>query len=297
MNRTKSRILIIVTIVIWLIGLFWLTPIIGFATNRNLKKADIDLDIGEETIIYNIDSVFYSNNIFKDVTIGGWAFIENEGDNPDKRMSLVFSSGDQSYEFEMITIDRFDLRIAPILADYKVPISRNGFEGTFSPLLMKNGTYRLYLYVRENDSLFGITDTGRSFIKKHGSFTESVGGEKIRKVDENFDSSITVNTHFLCSIEDSVVSVKGWAFVEDGASKSIPSQPIIKLLKPDGTISYFSTVSQSRIDVVQAFDDKNLMLSGFSAEISTSSIGSGDNILSVVFDDLGVSSYTCTVAR
>jgi len=209
----------------------------------------------------------------------------------------VFSSGDQSYEFEMITIDRFDLRIAPILADYKVPISRNGFEGTFSPLLMKNGTYRLYLYVRENDSLFGITDTGRSFIKKHGSFTESVGGEKIRKVDENFDSSITVNTHFLCSIEDSVVSVKGWAFVEDGASKSIPSQPIIKLLKPDGTISYFSTVSQSRIDVVQAFDDKNLMLSGFSAEISTSSIGSGDNILSVVFDDLGVSSYTCTVAR
>lgn len=297
MNIAKSKIVLIGVTVLWLIGLFWLTPIVGFVMNRNLKKAEIDLVSGKETIIYNIDSVSYSNNIFKDVTIGGWAFIENVGDNPDKRMRLVFSSGDQSYEFEMITIDRFDLRLAPILADYEVPISRNGFEGTFSPLMMKNGTYRLYLYVRENDTLFGTTDTGRSFTKKHGSFTEDVGGEEIQQVAGNIDNSVTVKTRFSCSIEESVVSVKGWAFVEDGASKSIPSQPIIKLLRPDGTISYFSTVSHSTISVVQTFDDMNLMLSGFSSEISTSSLGSGDNIFSVIFDALGVSSYTCTVSR
>lgn len=296
MNRTRSRIVRILTILLWIICLLGLTPAIGFLTNRNLKKVDIDLESLKETIIFNIDSVSFSNNIFKDVTIGGWAFIENEGDNPDKRISLVFTSVNQSYEFEMTTIDRFDLRVAPILVNYTVPISRNGFEGTFSPLTMKNGTYRLHLNVKENDSLFGTTDTGRMFTKNYGSFTESVGGEEIQGVADIINKDVTVNTHFLCSIEDSVVLVKGWAFVEEGTSKSVPGQPVVKLLRPDGTTHYFSTVSQSRIDVVKSFASDELILSGFSSKISTSSLGRGENTFSIIFDGIGLSSYTCTVS-
>ncbi len=296
MSRSKKVAITLLAVIIWTAGLIFLTQLILITNNRTAKKIDIDLYRAEEnSVIFAIEKISGSQNLFKDVTASGWAFIEFEGKNPSKKLSLIFVSEETSYAFEMQTFDRVDLNTAPTLSNFLVPKYRNGFEGTFSPLTMKNGTYRLFIYAQENEGLNGLVDTGREYTKHFGSFTESVGGEEVATVENIPDSDIHVNSHFLCNIVSSKVLVEGWAFVRNGSIDSVPNKPIVKLLKPNGKVFYYSTVTMSRPDVANKYEDRNLLLSGFSAAIPIESMGSGENTFSIIFDGLAQSDFKCTI--
>jgi hypothetical protein len=296
MKITKKTVIGVIIVFLWTVGLFLLTYVVLFANDRVAKKNDIDLTRLNNSVIFNVDKIIFSQNLFRDVTASGWAFIEHDGQNPNKRLHLILASEMESYIFEMGTHDRFDLNVIPILSKYTVPKYRNGFEGTFSPLMMKNGVYKLYIFIQENENIEGITDTGIVFTKYYGSFTEYLGGEEIPKVNEVLNTNITLKFDFLCDIENNKAMISGWAFIEDGASKNVPSRPIIKLIKPNGKTSFYSTASVRRVDVAQAFNANELLMSGFSSEIPTESLGMGDNIFSIIFDGLCESNYTCTVS-
>ena len=297
MNHSKKVVITLSAVILWVVGLIFLTQIILITNNRTAKKTDIDLNKADQnSVVFAIEKISSSQNLFKDVKASGWAFVEFEGKNPDKKLSLIFVSEEVSYAFEMQTFDRIDLNTAPTLANFLVPKYRDGFEGSFSPLTMKNGNYRLFIYAQENEELNGLVDTGREYTKHFGSFTERVGGEEIATVKDIPNSDLYVNSQFLCNVFNSKVLVEGWAFVENGDIRSVPSKPIIKLLKSDGGVIYYSTVSMSRVDVANEFEDRKLLLSGFSAQIPIESLGTGKNTFSIIFDGLAQSILTCEIS-
>lgn len=297
MNMTKKAKTILLGIILWFVGIALLTPVVLRASHRVASETDIDNSGLANPVVYAIDRVLLSQNIFSDVSISGWAFVENVGKSADKTISAIFESEGESYRIEMKTFKRFDLDTAPILEGYAIPKSLNGFEGSFSPLGMKNGTYKLYLYVKENQNLEGMVNTGRVFVKRFGTFEEYLGGESVSSPNTDFDSKITVHAYFTCDPADGNVMVRGWAFMEDGVSKKVPSQPIVSLKKSDGTTAYFSTTSHGTIDVAQEFEAKDLDRSGFSSEIPIAAFGKGDNTISIIYEGLGQSTFTCTVSR
>ena len=297
MNQSKKSVVTLLAVILWIAVLVFLTQIILLVSNRTAKKVDIELNkIEENSVIFAIEKISSSQNLFKDITASGWAFVEFEGENPEKKLDLIFVSDEASYAFEMQTFDRVDLVTAPILANFSVPKYRNGFEGTFSPLMMRNGDYKLFIYAEENNELIGVVDTGKEYTKYFGSFVERVGGEEIASVKNVPNTDLHVNSHFLCNIVNSKVLVEGWAFVENGNIRSIPSKPIIKLLRSDGDVIYYSTVSVSRVDVANQFEDRKLLLSGFSAQIPIESLGKGENTFSVMYDGVSQSVFTCTTS-
>jgi hypothetical protein len=295
LDKNKKQLVIVLVGALWVTLLLFLTPLLALATGRFLQKTDIEVEERNNPVIFNIDEVYLSKNIFGDILIAGWAFIENSDDNPDKQINFIFASTENTYLIETTTIDRFDLRVASILSDFEVPISRNGFEGNFSPVMMKNGDYHLYLQVIENTALIAIADTGRVFSKNYNKFEEDIGGREVSIYSDRATPDIVVNTHFTCIIEESMLKVEGWAFSEVGGLGILPARPLVKLKRSDGSIAYFSTISDSRIDVAREFDNLELLLSGFSAVISTNNLGSGENTISVIFDGLGESVFTCKV--
>lgn len=117
-----------------------------------------------------VDSFNQNQDILSTVEFSGWSFFPSEQKNPDKKIKLVFASENDHYEVDTELQERFDLMA--ILRENKVFDYKHGFMTKFSPIKMKNGVYKLFIYCYENEETSGIVDTGQSFLKDYNSFTE-----------------------------------------------------------------------------------------------------------------------------
>ena len=295
LKANKKRLRILLGVFFWAALLVFLTHLVAAATGRSLQSTEVDTEIESHQVIFHIDEVYLSENIFRDTLVAGWAFIENEGDNPDKQINLLLVSPERTYLVETTTIDRFDLRIASLLDGLDVPISRNGFEGNFSPLTMKNGTYHLYLQVIENEDLAAINDTGKIFVKHSNKFEENFGGQEITLNSNDINPKVKINTYFSCKFAESGIAVEGWAFVEESGIGSLPSRPVVKLTRAEGSVAYFTTVAGNSFNVAKQFDNKELMRSGFSSIIPLDYLENGENIITILFEGLGESTFSCVL--
>lgn len=155
---------------LWLTIFLLLTPIMLLVSGRSIPKAYFDIANGPFDVHYSIDSITFNDNLFRDVEITGWSFIENDAINEDKEVLLLFVSDKDTYQVRLDVFDRGDLPSA--LPNLTVPRHNSGFLGSFSPIALKNGVYRLYIYNKESQQLYGIADTNRSFFIQNGKFIE-----------------------------------------------------------------------------------------------------------------------------
>jgi hypothetical protein len=118
---------------------------------------------------YNIDSFTENQDILSSVEFSGWALIPLERENDNKEIKLVFVSGDNRYEVETEIQERFDLK--EILKENTFYNFKHGFMTRYSPLQMKNGIYKLYLFCYENEGASGIVDTGMMYQKTYRNFS------------------------------------------------------------------------------------------------------------------------------
>lgn len=146
--------------------IFLLTPIVLFVSGRSIPKSSIDIADNPHKVHYSIDAITATDSILKDIDVTGWSFIEGNTDNQDKEVYLIFLSDKNTHQVRLNVYDRGDLPAAlPVLI---VPKRNSGFMGSFSPLAMRNGNYRLYIFNKENDELYGNTDTGKDYLIKKG---------------------------------------------------------------------------------------------------------------------------------
>lgn len=157
----KKLIRIGAVILSWIIVMFFSTPLILSVSGRNLKITSVDINNDRNTVHFSIDSLRIEKNIFKDVSLTGWVFIEDDGINEDPEASLFLVSDKNTYQVPLALFDRGDIQVA--LPELKVPKQKVAFSGKFSPIAIENGIYQLYIYKKQNNSLLGIRNTGRSF--------------------------------------------------------------------------------------------------------------------------------------
>lgn len=266
--------------VVWLLIFTNLTPIVLSFKSLDLNLSTVNLEMGGKQVHYWIDSLNINDNLYSEVYLLGWAFIDTEEDNVHKNVKLILASNENVYEKDMDLFMKGGL--ASALLNNSVPPDRTAITTTFSPLGIKNGDYFLYIYVYENEGNVGIVNTGKVFHKGYQSFFEMVGGQKLENAEfDNVRASAAVKYNFdACIVSGGKVKIEGWAFLEDTeASETLVN---LEVKKPDGTVAYYSTQKINRVDVAKHFNDDRYTTSGFRAELPITAIGLGENSISVI---------------
>jgi hypothetical protein len=129
-----------------------------------------EIDHVSSAINYGVNTFIENKDLLYTVEFTGWAFFLSEHAINNKEIKLVFDSGDNRYEAETELQERFDLWA--VLQENNIPGYKHGFITKFSPLQMKNGIYKLYLFCYENEMTSGIVDTQLMFIKTYRNFSE-----------------------------------------------------------------------------------------------------------------------------
>lgn len=166
----KSLLIFSAVILSGIIVTLFSTPLILAVSGRNLKKVSVDLNNDNNTVHFSIDTLKTEENIFKDVSLTGWVFIEDDGINEDPEASLFLVSDKNTYQIPLALYDRGDLQLA--LPELKVPKQKIAFRGKFSPIAIENGTYQLYIYKKQNTDLLGIRNTCKTFQVSNALFIE-----------------------------------------------------------------------------------------------------------------------------
>ncbi len=117
-----------------------------------------------------VESFSETQDLMFTVEFSGYAFIKAEEMSSDKVIKLIFSSAENDYEVNTGVLDRFNLR--DLFKQKEIIGINHGFISRFSPINMKNGIYRLYIYCVENENTIGFIDTGREFEKTYRSFKD-----------------------------------------------------------------------------------------------------------------------------
>jgi|LSQX01.2.fsa_nt_gb hypothetical protein len=268
-----------ILLLLWSFLLFFLTPFVFLFIDENVEVSKTPIVLHGDTVNYAIDFLLYYDNIISTITIDGWAFVETKQDNPDKYVKLIFVSDNVSYE---IDTDLHYRSLQRFFKDKNVPIERNGFSAEFSPLIMKNGDYTLFINVFENDENFGFLNTGRVFRKYFRTFKELEPSELVdikKFLNSSVNNSITKHVDS-SKIVDEKFEIWGWAFLENAESSE--EQIYLEIQKPDGTITVFSTKKMFREGVGDAFNDDRYNYSGFYAQVPLSALGKGDNLITIL---------------
>jgi hypothetical protein len=173
-HMTKKRLFSLVILYSLFILVFTISTNIALSIPLKnvfrLQKNNIgDLDNLPGDLNFKIDSFIENRDILYTVEFIGWAFIQSKQGDSNKEIKLIFVSGENRYEVETVLQERFDLR--QVLQENNIPGYKHGFITKFSPIQMKNGIYKLFLYCYENDGTSGIVDTGRMYLKTYRGFS------------------------------------------------------------------------------------------------------------------------------
>lgn len=287
--KKRQRLLQSVFAVLWLAIFFLLTPIVLFVSGRSIPKSSIDIADSPHKVRYSIDAITVTDSLLKEIEITGWSFVESNTNNEDKEVFLIFLSDKNTYQVRLSVYDRGDLPAA--FPELMVPKRNSGFMGSFSPLAMKNGLYRLYISNKESQDFYGIADTGKDYLVRNGVLNEASGSDELKVIDPDQQSGLSIQSSIdSCVVLDDILKVNGWAFVE-GTEEAVA--PLIKIKMSDGVEQFFTTSSIDRPDVAKYFGKTELAASGFRASIPMDEIGTDEFTIWIFFEGIGTSSSNC----
>ncbi|MEG0896955.1 MAG: hypothetical protein RSF73_05375, partial [Ruthenibacterium sp.] len=169
-----KRIIYIVGVALCAAYLLFSTSIVASVfvpENQKLETVDFEtLRNSTTTTAYvGTPGMIYKGGLLDEVQTDVWAFCETNQDNSGKVIGYVFKGEKITYlhetqaQSEAGTYSTFK----PMLNLYAPNIMAST---EFSTLAMKNGTYELWIYVKENDASIGLFDTGRAYKKLGARF-------------------------------------------------------------------------------------------------------------------------------
>ncbi|HOD04953.1 MAG TPA: hypothetical protein PKH92_07905 [Anaerolineaceae bacterium] len=263
----------------WLIVFLISTPIVLMLAGKNTTIFYKKLDAG-----YNgragVNWFYQMDNLTHDVELDGWAFAETERDNPHKSVKLLFVSDELSYEVDTEVYD--EAWTKNFYTDLNVPDARNGYYAKFSPLGMKNGDYSLFMKVVENEYASGTFYSYSDFRKTNDEFIRLENGIEVTDLDfSNVTTSNAVKWYVdVCEIREDKLYISGWTLHK--RQHSLSNRVYLEIIKPDGTIVYFSTSRVFRKGVGELFGNNKFNMAGFWVEIPLDSLGEGENHISMM---------------
>lgn len=164
---SNKKILYIFFLILFISGLISLNYIVTFFSGeQQLRSVDLSNYKVSDEVHYYFERNEVLGGLFEKNYIQLWAFCETNFDNSHKQIDLIFesTSGKKAYAISSTGQLRHDVYSA-FKDQLNIYNSLNGAEYNFATFSMKQGQYKLYIAVIENDTNFGIVDTGMVFEK------------------------------------------------------------------------------------------------------------------------------------
>ena len=165
--KAKKRIAYALVLLLFIVYLCSAnTIVLSFDENTPLTEESFNSIPQKNEVYQMVDGFQYLGGMYEVAYFQGWAFCETEQDNACKTISLVFVSEDNGrcYTVESAAQLRPDVYGA-FYETTGIYNGMNGLECQFSTIGMKNGIYKYYVAVWENETNHGIVDTGMMFQK------------------------------------------------------------------------------------------------------------------------------------
>ena len=244
------------------------------------RLANICLPSETQNIKFAIDVEKHSKLKWKDALfMKGWVFKENVKEE-ERDVYLVLKSKNSTLVF---AIEKDDIYRPDVTAGFKMVggIHNHGFELSIPVYRLKEDTYKIGFVIEDetgkyystSNKALRISDGGAVLVDDVESGSESISHQVSLILQE---SSREISYYFdLVSMSDKHLTVKGWGFLKGMDTESLNTYI---LLKKNENVIVFDVGVQIRKDITKAFSDYGLNLdsSGFSSQISTENLDSGN---------------------
>lgn len=216
--------------------------------------------VGNTRVFLSLSSLETYSDSLESLSVSGWAFCETEGSNANKTYDIILQNDKDTYALQIPAIPRID--VASSFPDRNVASAQNGIECKASTIGVKDGIYHLCVYVWENEDTYGLIDTGRKLIKTKNRFEEY----QFERITEGFNAQTSplVKNSTTVSLENGLLQLSGWCFVED--QDTYDQQVWVMLLTEDGERAYAARKS-ARSDVASHFGNDDYWYSGYTVQI------------------------------
>lgn len=273
----KKRVQFTVYVLFMCCFLGWLifsnSIITSFVEETPMKKSDLNLaNLQKDIAVGYIDEVAPFNDIFERISIVGWAFVETRHPNSERRISIILRSSDSYY-----TVDAHSTRWArrDVLKAYpQAPSAAVGFGNVFSVLEMKDGLYKAYLSVRENDINYGLIDTNEWYKKEGSHFTKFHWQSESTEQPVSSSAVQTAGYLDIVAKEGDSFVLKGWITI-DGVDASRQTTAVYVTDQSGKTIRY-TTQPVERPDVAVHFGNELYRMAGYQAAFPPSDWADGE---------------------
>ncbi len=223
----------------------------------------------------NIDEIRY-NEDFKMLTISGWAFLNSDFKCKPKDIYIVLLSkcGCHAAKINNLTV-RSDVSITLDLSNDVV-----GFDFSMKLDSLLNGSYQLFIYVKESDNACGFFDTKCS-LEKQGSIHLQKNDEHFRciMIERIVKYTFAFKTTTYCldsvKVQELNLIMDGWIFIKNMDRQS---QEIFIEIKGK-TFKRFLTSRKLRYDIVTHFNNNLYQNSGFTLSVPLKYIDDGKNAI------------------
>ena len=283
----KRRALYILGMTIWIAWLILSTPMIAYLNGGSkVKIIDFDQIPVKDSACWEITADRDEENLPELYSAEGYAFIEkgSEEDHPERKVSLVFRGESVCYE---VPAELFYTDINFLFLNK--PRKNGGhwhFAVDFSTLNIKDGTYDYFIFCRENEETYGLTDTGYQITKRNGKFTRHPARGKpvedriIPTRDEQFDVAIDT-----AAITETGLTIKGWAIVPE--QNCTDRKVYIQLMDEQGGVRQFAAHSEAREDVARAYNEVRYGYCGYMMSLPAAELPDGNWELKLLIDHNG----------
>lgn len=231
--KNKRRMVYVCTMALLVAWLAASTPVIAKVINKDrlrvvrFKEYEAALLQKEPycSLSGTVDGIQYCGDILEKIRVNGWALLETEQDNSSRHVSLILNSDRNCYELLLDMEERPDVlvNLKKILkrGELHVPTNQVGFSGEFSTLSMGDGVYDIYVFCWENETDFGIKNTGYQLEKSGADCKISPWqGIKTEAVLQVTGEEKTIGNLEILSLESSYIRVSGWECIEHKDSRS-----------------------------------------------------------------------------
>jgi len=230
-----------------------------------------------DSVKCNLDNC---NEKSEGIYISGWALIENaeSADNP-VYLEIIKADGTRTV-YDTIKMPRTDVGTSFNNSMY----DKSGFSAVIPSDAIADGNNMMTIIVgtqEKGNTSYVIASSGGSITSVN--LFEKQGGEKVTEVDfSSATASESVKYWFdKCEIVGNMLTVSGWAFLDNVESKDIPVYLEIK--SAAGKTSVFDTIKRERTDVGTVMNNSLYNECGFSATISAAdALAVGSNTITVI---------------
>ena len=264
-NKAKILLLLIVSICLYFSNTVVVYIDSKVHNRKVLEKIDNVKIEKHDKVYYGIAGVGSFNNLMQTIYIYGYAVAETEYNNTNRIVDLYLVSDENIYHtLPNITwneVLQFGLK------HLKIPDGTHvGFNAEFSAINMKDGEYKLYIAVSENDKNYGIVYSKKVIIKKGKNITIETLPE-FSKEKNNINSIINTTIKYGIDkeeVQNNILNLQGWLF---DTSDNYTGKVYIHIKDANNIGKYYETEVEERADVGRYYKNDALINSGFQAYI------------------------------